>query len=144
MPSANRLSGNRGVFSALKHQFEKLYTREEAQRLLPQLRQWLERLNRLSGEVARFEQRLSGMTGQGYDVGGDTVNQWIRVLADMQEILAEFQRRQIFIKDLARGLVDFPAIIHSREVFLCWELDEATVEFWHDLDRGFSGREPLP
>ncbi len=112
--------------------------------MLPKLRQWLERLKQLHETLERFEKRLGGLTGQGYDAGGDTVNQWVRVLADMQEILAELQNRQIFIKDLARGMVDFPAIINSREVFLCWELDEEKVEFWHDLDTGFSGREPLP
>jgi hypothetical protein len=83
------------------------------------------------------------MTDQGHDVGGDTVNSWIRALADMQQILAEFQRRQIFIKDITRGLIDFPAIINGREVFLCWESDEDHVEFWHDLETGFSGRERL-
>ena len=131
-------------FSPVKYQFEKHYTREEAQQLLPQLREWLERLNRLREDLQRFEKRLGGMTDQGHDVGGDTVNQWIRALADMQHILAEFQRREIFIKDLARGLVDFPAIINRKEVFLCWEADEPNVEFWHDIESGFSGREPLP
>jgi len=131
-------------FSPVKYQFEKHYTRDEAQRLLPQLRDWLERLKRLSEDLQRFEKRLGGMTEQGHDTGGDTVNQWIRVLADMQQILAEFQSREIFIKDLSRGLIDFPAIINRREVFLCWEVDEPKVEFWHDIDSGFSGREPLP
>ena len=81
--------------------------------------------------------------GEGQDIGGETVNNWIRALADMQEILAEFQRRQIFIKDLERGLIDFPAIIGGKEVFLCWEPDEDDIEFWHDLDTGFGGRERL-
>jgi hypothetical protein len=71
------------------------------------------------------------------------VNTWIRTLAGMQEVLAEFQRREIQIKDLERGLVDFPAIIGGREVFLCWELDEEDIEFWHDLDGGYAGRERL-
>ena len=136
-------TGGAGDFSPVKYQFEKHYTREEAQALVPQLRQWLERLNRLREDLQRFEKRLSGMTDQGHDVGGDTVNSWIRALADMQQILAEFQRREIFIKDIARGLIDFPAIINGREVFLCWESDEETVEFWHDLETGFSGRERL-
>jgi len=135
--------GGAGGFSPVKHQFEKHYTREEAQALLPRLRQWLERLNRLREDLQRYEKRLSGMTDQGHDVGGDTVNSCIRALADMQQILAEFQRREIFIKDISRGLVDFPAIINGREVFLCWESDEETVEFWHDLETGFSGRERL-
>jgi hypothetical protein len=127
----------------MQHRFEKHYTREEANALLPQIRKWLERLNRLREDLHRCEKRLSGLTGQGNDIGGETVNNWIRVLADMQELLAEFQERQIFIKDLERGLLDFPAIIGDKEVFLCWEQDEDKVEFWHDLETGFGGRERL-
>src|SRR6185312_6782065 len=94
---------------AMKHQFEKHYTREEARALLPQSRQWLTKLNQLRKDLERFDKRLSGMTEQGHDIGGDTVNQWIRTLANMPELLSEFQRREIFIKDLERGLLDFLA-----------------------------------
>jgi hypothetical protein len=127
----------------MKHQFEKHYTREEANALLPQIRKWLEQLNRLREDLQRCEKRLSGLTGQGKDIGGETVNNWIRALADMQETLAEFQRREIFIKDLERGLLDFPALMGGKEVFLCWEADEEAVEFWHDLESGYGGRERL-
>jgi hypothetical protein len=123
--------------------FKKHYTREEARAMLPEIRRWLERLNRLRKDVEKFEQRLSQMAAQNYDIGGETVNDWIRALADMQEVLVEFQRREIIIKDLDRGLVDFPAIIGGREVFLCWESDEDDIEFWHDLESGFAGRERL-
>jgi hypothetical protein len=124
-------------------QFEKHYTRDEARALLPQIRQWLERLNHLRKELEKFDKRLSSLAADGGDVGGQTVNDWIRALADMQEILVEFQRRQIFVKDLQRGLIDFPAIIGGKEVFLCWESDEDDVEFWHDLESGYGGRERL-
>jgi hypothetical protein len=127
----------------MEYRFDKHYTRDEARALLPQIRQWLERLNRLRQHLERFDKRLSGLTRMGNDVGGETVNQWIRALADMQDILAEFQRRRIFIKDLTRGLVDFPAIIGGKEAFLCWEQEEEDIEFWHDLDSGFAGRERL-
>jgi len=63
--------------------------------------------------------------------------------AGMQEILAGFQERQILIKDLTRGLIDFPAILGGKEVFLCWESDEDDIEFWHDLEAGYGGREKL-
>ena len=127
----------------MEHRFNKHYTRDEARALLPQIRQWLEQLNRLRQDLERSDKRLSGLTGQGNDIGGETVNSWIRALADMQGILAEFQRRRIFIKDLSRGLVDFPAIIGGKEAFLCWEQEEDDIEFWHDLDTGFGGRERL-
>ena len=123
--------------------FEKHYTREEARALLPEIRRWLARLGQLRKDVEKFDRRLSQLAAQSADIGGGTVNDWIRALADMQQILVEFQRRQIIIKDLDRGLIDFPAIIGGREVFLCWEADEDDIEFWHDLESGFAGRERL-
>ena len=127
----------------MKHRFAKHYTRDEAEALLPQLREWLAELNRLREDEQRQEKRLGGLNIEGQDTGGETVNNWIRALAGMQRILAEFQRREIIIKDLSRGLIDFPAIIGGKEVFLCWESDEDKVEFWHDLDTGYGGRERL-
>ncbi|HZT22953.1 MAG TPA: DUF2203 domain-containing protein [Verrucomicrobiae bacterium] len=127
----------------MENQFSKHYTRDEARALLPQIRQWLAQLNRLRQDQERFEQRLTELAAIGRDLGGETVNRWVRTLADMQAIFSEFQRREIFIKDLHRGLVDFPAILGGREVFLCWESDEEDIEFWHDLDAGYAGRERL-
>ena len=127
----------------MQYQYQKHYTREEANSLLPLIRKWLLELNRLREDLHRHEKRLSGLTDQGNDLGGGTVNDWIRALADMQATLAEFQRREIYIKDLERGLLDFPALIGGKEVFLCWESDEESVEFWHDLEAGFGGRERL-
>jgi hypothetical protein len=127
----------------MPHRFSKHYTRDEARALLPQIRQWLADLNRLRGDVERYDKRLSGLNAAGQDIGGDTVNKWIRSLAAMQQTLIEFQRREIFIKDVTRGLLDFPAIIGGKEVFLCWESDEDDIEFWHDLESGYGGREKL-
>jgi len=127
----------------MERRYKKHYTREQAQALLPQIRQWLDGLNRLRTELERHDKRLSGLTEQGNDVGGETVNKWIRALAKMQELLAEFEKREIQIKDLSRGLIDIPALIGGKEVFLCWEADEEKIEFWHDLDSGYAGRERL-
>ena len=133
----------RTVFFNVPHRFTKHYTREEARALLPQLRAWLAELNRQRADVERYDRRLSGLNTEGQDTGGDTVNNWIRALAGTQRILARFQERQIFIKDVNRGLVDFPAILGGKEVFLCWEADEEDIEFWHDLESGYGGREKL-
>jgi hypothetical protein len=125
------------------HQFKKHYTREEATALLPQLRAWLERLAELRRTLEKYDQRINSLMTDGGDAGGDAVNNWIRAVAATQEVLTEFQSRDIHIKDIERGLVDFPAIIGGREVFLCWEKDEETIEHWHDLDAGYAGRERI-
>lgn len=49
----------------------------------------------------------------------------------------------IVVRDLERGLVDFPALRDGREVYLCWLLDEPAVEHWHGVETGFAGRRPL-
>ena len=126
----------------MANRYQKHYTRAEARALLPQIRLWLKRIIQLREELERYEKRLVSIMQSG-DAGGETVNAWVRLLADVQEVFMEFHRREIQIKDLSRGLIDFPAIIGGKEVFLCWEDGEDDVEFWHDLDAGFAGREPL-
>jgi hypothetical protein len=127
----------------MAYQFQKHYTREEARALLPQLREWLTRAAQLRTELDKLERRLSGMMAAGCDLGGELVNTWVKTLARLDEVLAEFQRREIQVKDIDRGLLDFPALLGEKEVFLCWEQDEEDVEFWHDLDTGYAGRERL-
>jgi len=125
------------------YQFKKHYTRDEARALLPQIRQWLKRLAESRERLDRHDRRLASLLSGGRDVGGDTVNQWVTAVADIKESLNEFQKREIHIKDLERGLIDFPAILGGKEVFLCWEQDEPDIEFWHDLNSGYAGRERL-
>ena len=127
----------------MQHKYHKHYTRAEANALLPHLRLWLKRIVQLRDELAKCEEHLNGMTAPGRDLGGPTVNSMVRTLADMKDVLLEFHHREIQIKDLDRGLVDFPALIDGKEVFLCWEDGEEEVGFWHDLDAGYQGREPL-
>jgi hypothetical protein len=127
----------------MANRYQKHYTRAEARALLPQIRLWLKRIVQLREELEKYEQRLASLMQPGCDVGGECVNSWVRVLAEVQEVFMEFHRREIQIKDLGRGLIDFPALIDGKEVYLCWEQDEDDVEFWHDLDAGFAGREPL-
>ena len=127
----------------MAHKFSKHYTRDEARALLPQIRQWLKDLDRCRVQLEKYDKRLTSLMEPGRDAGGDVVNGWVRALAEIQSRLGEFQSREIFIKDIQRGLLDFPAIIGGREVFLCWEKDEEDIEFWHDLDAGYAGRERL-
>lgn len=124
-------------------QFRKHYTRDEARALLPQIRHWLQKLLAYRVEVEAQDQQLRELMTPGRDLGGDTVNQWVRTLASVKETLLEFHRRDIQLKDLDRGLIDFPAILSGKEVFLCWESGEEDIEFWHDLESGYAGRERL-
>lgn len=127
----------------MPHQFKKHYTREEARDLLPQIRLWLKQLAQLRRDLTKAERRLGGLMVPGCDLGGGLVNSWARSTVDLEGVLLQFARREIQLKDVERGLVDFPALIGGREVFLCWEQDDEDIEFWHELDTGYAGRERL-
>jgi hypothetical protein len=127
----------------MEYKFAKHYTLAEARALLPEVRQWLVRLREHMQAFNQLEKRLASLSQDGSDLGGASVNDWVRQMQSVAELFAEFHRRDILIKDLERGLVDFPSLKGDREIFLCWEQDDDDIQFWHDLDSGYSGREPL-
>src|ERR1051326_469615 len=127
----------------MMRQFRKHYSREEARALLPSIREWLEKLQKIRQRLEQQDQQLTEVLKGGNDIGGDNVNRWVRTLVATKSLLEEFHKREIKVKDLDRGLIDFPSILGGREVFLCWEQDEDDIEFWHELDTGYAGRERL-
>ena len=61
----------------------------------------------------------------------------------MRSALHELQEMGVVLRDLDRGLVDFPSLRDGKEVYLCWEEGEDEVRHWHEPDAGFEGRRPL-
>jgi hypothetical protein len=127
----------------MAHRFKKHYTLAEARAMMPRVREWLDSMVQLRHEYATISKRVDNMMSAQSDVGGDSVNQSIKLLSQIQAILGEFKTHQIFIKDAERGLVDFPSRRGTREVFLCWEKSEVDIAHWHELDTGYEHREPL-
>ena len=127
----------------MTYRYRKHYSRDEARALLPKIREWLAELQHLRQKLTVQDQRIGQLLKTGKEMGGEMVNNWIRLLAETKGVLEHFRQREIQVKDLDRGLIDFPAIIGGREVFLCWEQDEDDIEFWHDLESGYAGRERL-
>ena len=128
----------------MAYQYQKHYTLAQARKLLPRIREWLAQLDKLRVQLDRSDEQVGALMEQGGDLGGKDINAWVKKMAAIRKVLWEFQRRDILVKDIERGLVDFPSIQGGREVFLCWEKDEDDIEFWHDLETGFAGRERLP
>ncbi len=126
----------------------KLFTLEEANSLLPRLRSILETLRdaRLAIEVRRRElsampdkARFNGMSKRAQEL----LVEVDRITATLREKIGEAQDLGVEVKDLATGLVDFPSVRGGHEVYLCWKFDEDRVEWWHEVDTGFAGRQLL-
>jgi len=123
--------------------FKKHYTRDEARKMLPQVRVWLGELEGFHRVIQDCDEYLGKAMEKGDELGGEMVNRYVKALAGAKEVLVKFGNREIQIKDVDRGLVDFPAYVGGKEVFLCWEKGEDDIEYWHDLTTGYGGREPL-
>lgn len=124
--------------------FQKHFTLEEARALLPELRRAFQDAHARGARVRKADEKLGNLLQTTRaDLGGAPVTEMLMDLQQMRAQLERLEKLGVQIKDLDRGLVDFPAIRDGREVFLCWELEEDDIEFWHDIDAGYSGRERL-
>lgn len=65
------------------------------------------------------------------------------IVDQMQADVAWLDERSIVLRDIGTGLLDLPALVSGRQVWLCWRLGETGIEFWHGADEGFAGRRPL-
>lgn len=123
--------------------FERHYTREEANALLPQVEPLLRKLgeakDRLTDEEAHEVLAESAPTNGGGEPGTQVGEGFLEV----RSLLGALQEAGIVVRDVDRGLIDFPSLRDGKEVYLCWELGEDGVDYWHDLEEGFGGREPL-
>lgn len=125
----------------------KLFTLDEANALLPELRvmlgelrQALAELEKIEPEVAALRQRVRG---NGRDGSDEPLAQQQAVRRRIQQQIARVQELGCELKDLRLGLIDFPSERGGEIVHLCWKLDEGQVRFWHPTDVGFAGRQPL-
>jgi hypothetical protein len=123
---------------------ERHFTVEEANALLgriePVLRSLREARDRLTDAEAHEALAGAAPTNGGGDPGRDVGEAFLEV----RRMLLALQELGIVVRDIERGLIDFPAIHEGREVYLCWQLDEPPrIAFWHDLEAGYGGRQPL-
>jgi hypothetical protein len=125
----------------VKH--ERHYSVEQANAALEFVAERIERLRearvQLDDEEARAALNEAGPSNGG-GAAGRVVSEAFLAL---QRALGELQAMEIVLRDLDRGLVDFPALRDGREVYLCWEEGEDEVGFWHDTESGYAGRQPL-
>ena len=130
----------------------RLFTLEEANYLVPwlertfrQLNDSLERLEEARENVAelrRTRQRLNG-TFQQHNEINRLQSELDELGKDLQEIVDAIGNEGIIVRDISRGLVDFPHYRDGREIYLCWIAGEESIQFWHETNRGFDHRQPL-
>jgi hypothetical protein len=124
----------------------KLFTIEEANALLPAVRQILLRIKRSRQRLATLGSQAK-LAAENAEQGGGGMADGVlyaKLLTGFTSETSELESLGVQLKDFERGLIDFPSLRDGRVVLLCWQLGEGDeVEWWHDVDAGFAGRTPL-
>jgi hypothetical protein len=119
------------------------YTLEEARERRPWVAARVETARAALAELAKPEVRAA-LAALEPDRGGSWPGRIAaQATLDLQRAIAELHAADIVVRDVVRGLVDFPAVRDGDEVYLCWLVDEPEIEHWHELDAGFAGRRRL-
>jgi hypothetical protein len=129
----------------------RVFTIEQANATLPLVRAITSDLAVLAKDVVERRHRLALLTsGRDLKPGDPYSDELAQMEAELerdarrlQEYVDELRELGVEPKGAVEGLVDFPCQMDGRLVFLCWRLGEPEVLFWHDLDTGFAGRQPL-
>jgi hypothetical protein len=119
------------------------FTRQEANAALATLRPLLQRLRDAKDLLTDEEARAALSDAAPGNGGGEHGVQVGESFLEVRRLLAALQEAGIVIRDIDRGLIDFPALRGGQEVYLCWELGEDGVDHWHELEAGYGGRQPL-
>jgi hypothetical protein len=124
---------------------KKYFTVEEANRLIPQITAIVEQLRQGRRRLLRHRSTAGIVTQKAAGNGGSS--HAVSYLADYSRTfgrdVAHLQVLGVVLKDVERGLIDFPHQREGREVYLCWEYGEARIDYWHEIDSGYGGRQPL-
>lgn len=124
------------------------YTVERANRTLPLVRRIVEDIvvnhQRWRERILELDLLASSVRADAPDARATELEREAQLLArDIDAFEGELHRLGIVLKDRRLGLIDFPAVVEGRQVWLCWRLGEPSVQFYHELDAGFGGRKPL-
>lgn len=123
---------------------KKLFTVSEANSLIPKLLLDIPKIQKLSERLetefpdvaqARRNAQLNGGSAQGAV--------YLQVAMVFQSMIKDLEEKGCILKGIEHGLVDFIGLIDGREVYLCWKYPEQSIEYWHEINAGFAGRQKI-
>ena len=122
----------------------KYFSVEEANAIIPELLVNIPRLQGLLQDLtekypdvnkAREKAQFNGGSLQGAD--------YINCVLNINYLTEQLESKGLILKGIKHGLVDFLSMRNGREVYLCWKVPEQSIEYWHDIEAGFAGRQRI-
>ena len=118
------------------------FTPAEANATLTLIHPMLEEMMKIAENIRAHQPELWEMVQKSAGNGGNpALSDLLTDFDRLDGFIHKIQNMGIHIKDLIIGLIDFPSMHESREVYLCWQFGEGDVEYWHEIEAGFAGRQ---
>jgi hypothetical protein len=120
------------------------FTLEEANTALETIRPWMEEIQSIRNNIIAHQPEawpaIEKSAGNG---GNPTLSKLVEDFDRLDKLLHQILNTGAQVKDINTGLLDFPALREGHEVYLCWKYGEDQIAFWHEIEAGFAGRQPI-
>ena len=123
---------------------DRIFTLAEAQSVLPKLRDLLQDISEVWGRIRELEPEIQKARDKAsYDGFSKHGVIYVESVSRLMFLIHQIKDMGVHLKDADRGLCDFPYRRNGKVVYLCWQLGEESISYWHEIETGFAGREPL-
>ncbi|GAB4579687.1 MAG: DUF2203 family protein [Anaerolineales bacterium] len=120
------------------------FTLQEANATLQEIKPLIEELLMIRQFILDKREEVWSVIQKAAGNGGSQAASQLAIeFKRVDALVHQIQDTGVMIKDINIGLLDFPHLKDGREVYLCWKHGEATIAFWHEVEAGYAGRQPI-
>lgn len=120
------------------------FTLSEANQALVTIRPLMDAVQAIRQKIITTQPDAWGAIEKSVGNGGSRVlSKMVQDFERLDGLVHQIMDTGVLIKDVNTGLLDFPALRNGQEVYLCWQYGEEDIAFWHEVDAGFAGRQPI-
>ena len=120
------------------------FTLQEANQALNLIRPWMDEVQAIRLKILKNQPEAWPAIEKSAGNGGNrALSNMVQDFEKFDELIHQIQATGVLIKDVNLGLLDFPALKDGREVYLCWQYGEGEIAFWHEIEAGYAGRQPI-
>ena len=122
----------------------KYFTLQEANQALEAIHPWMEEVQEIRGKILEHQPQIWSVMEKSAGNGGNpTLSRLVSSFDRLDELIHAIQDTGALIKDINLGLLDFPTLKDDHEVYLCWKYGEYDIQFWHEVEAGYAGRQSI-
>ena len=120
------------------------FTLEQAKDTLDLIRPWMDEVQAIRRKILSSQPEAWTAIEKSVGNGGNrALSKMIQDFEKLDALVHRILETDVLIKDINIGLLDFPALRNGQEVYLCWQYGEGEIAFWHEVDAGYAGRQPI-